>query len=191
MKKTLVVFAIVIMAYGCDIKKEKAGEMPDIDVDVSADAGALPEYEVNWADVEVGTTTKTVNVPKVVVVMEEEEVEVPFIDVDMPEMGAKEERSIIVEAEVTDKEHGIEIKEIWATGNRLYVISELVEKEGSLGNNKMRVADQITLNAPDLDVKHYIIGVKPERVFNGQHTYMKTLDDVKSKVKDYKVIYSK
>ena len=98
-----------------------------MDIDVTADAGELPEYEVNWADVNVGTTTKTVTVPKVVVVMEEEEVEVPVIDIDMPDGDAndKEERTIMVEAEVTDKEHSLDIKKIYASENNLYVVSEL------------------------------------------------------------------
>ncbi len=77
--------------------------MPEMDIDVTADAGELPEYEVNWTDVDVGTTTKTVTVPKVVVVMGQEEVEVPVIDIDMPDGDdpEKAERTIMVEAEIT------------------------------------------------------------------------------------------
>ncbi|WP_422082044.1 hypothetical protein [Ulvibacterium sp.] len=191
MKKTLFLISVSIAVLSCNIKKEEKGELPDIDVDVSADAGKLPEYEVNWADVNVGTTTKTVEIPKVVIVMEEEQVEVPFIDVDMPDSEKKEERTLMVEAEVTDNEHKINIKEIWASGNRLFVISELTKMQQAIGDKKMRISDQVTLNAPDLEVKHYIIGDKPDRVFNTQHTYIRNMETLKDKVGDYKVIYSK
>ncbi len=191
MKKTLFLITISIAVLSCNIKKEEKGELPEIDVDVTADAGKLPEYEVNWADVNVGTTTKTVEIPKVVIIMEEEQVEVPFIDVDMPNDEEKEERTLMIEAEVTENEHEINIEEIWASGKKLFVISELSKKEKTIGDKKMRISDQVTLNAPDLEVKHYIVGDKPDRVFNTQHTYVSDLETLKSKVGDYKVIYSK
>ncbi|MDB4292623.1 hypothetical protein N9954_04395, partial [Maribacter sp.] len=79
MKKVILTAVILAFAISCNIKKDEKGVLPEIDVDV--DLGELPEYEVNWADINVGTTTKMVKIPKVIVVMEEEEVEVPFIDV--------------------------------------------------------------------------------------------------------------
>ncbi|WP_235989355.1 hypothetical protein [Psychroserpens algicola] len=182
----------------CNIDQKKEAELPsvDVDMDVSAEEGQLPTFDVDWADVNVGTTTKTVKVPKVVIVMEEEEIEVPYIDVDMPEDDnadyEKEERNILIEAEVTDNEHTLDIKEILASNNNLYVISELKSTNQTIGDKKMRVSDQLTLNARDLNVKHYIIGERPDRVFNTQHTYVKNMDELKSKIKgDYKVIYSK
>lgn len=53
----------------CDVDKTEEGEMPDIDV--NATGGELPEYNVEGPDVNVGTTTETV--------------EVPTVDVDTPE----------------------------------------------------------------------------------------------------------
>lgn len=191
MKKVLFLITTSIAILSCNIKKEEKGKLPEIDVDVSADAGELPEYEVDWADVNVGTTTKTVEIPKIVIVMEEEQVEVPFIDVDMPNDGEKEERTLMIEAEVTDKEHEINIKEIWANGNKLFVISELTKTQQTIGDKKMRISDQVTLNALDLEVKHYIVGDKPNRVFNTQHTYVNDLETLKNKVGDYRVIYSR
>lgn len=178
-----------ILLLGCNVKKEEKGALPELDIDVTADAGELPEYAVDWADVNVGTTTKMVKIPKVVIVMEEEEVEVPFIDVDMPDGGVKEERTIMVEAEVDGKEHALNIKEIWANDNNLFVISELTALEENIGEKKMRIADQVTLNAPDLNVKHYIVGARPNRVFNTQHVYVDNLEDLRSKLDDYTVIY--
>ena len=123
--------------------------------------------------------------------MEEEEVEVPYLDVDMPNGGDKEERTLLIEAEVSDEEHEIEIKEIWATGKRLMVVSELKATGKSIGDKKMRVSDQVTLNAPVLDVRYYVIGKKPDRLFNSQHTYVDNMSDLKNKIGDYKVIYTR
>ncbi|KPM32133.1 Hypothetical protein I595_1782 [Croceitalea dokdonensis DOKDO 023] len=190
--KKLVLLVLSLTLFGaCNVKKEEKGEMPELDVDVTADAGELPEYDVNWADVDVGTRMDTLEIPKVVIVMEEETVEIPYIDVNMPEGGEKIEKTIMIEAEVTDTEHKLDILEIWAAENNLYVLSQLEPTAQSIGNKKMRVADQITMNAPDLNVKHYIIGAKPDRVFNKQYIYLNSKDDLNDMVNDYTVIYKK
>ena len=196
-KKAIYISTLSLFIVSCNINQKKEAELPSIDVDIDAEEGQLPTFDVDWADVNVGTTTKTIKVPKVVIVMEEEEIEVPYIDVDMPndtdfDGMEKSERTIVVEAEVTGNEHGIDIKEIWAKGNNLYVISELEAMSQSIGDKKMRVSDQVTLNAPDLNVKHVIVGERPERIFNAQHTYYKTMDALKSKLGEgYSVVYSK
>jgi len=193
-KTILASAALSAIIFSCNVEQKKETELPEVDVDVSAEEGQLPTYDVDWADVNVGTTTKMVKVPKVVVVMEEEEVEVPYIDVDMPDSddNDKEERTLLVEAEVTDNEHTLDIREIWASNNNLYVVSELKSTDQQIGDKKMRVSDQITLNAPDLNVKYYIVGERPDRVFNSQHSYFADMNAVKSKMDDdYKMIYSK
>ena len=191
MKKILIIALAGTFLTSCNIKKEEKGEMPDLDVDVTADAGELPEYDVNWADVNVGTRTETVEVPKVVVVMEEEEVEVPYLDVDMPNGGEKMERTLMVEAEVTDTEHNLEIQEIWAADNNLYVIAKLEPMSQSIGDKRMRISDQVTLNAPDLNVKYYIVGTRPDKVFNTQYDYLENTDKLKNSLDNPKKIYSK
>ena len=193
MKKFTIILLTSVLIISCNVKKEEKGEMPEMDVDISADAGELPEYEVNWADINVGTTTKTVNVPKVVIVMEEEEVEVPVIDVEMPEgdTSEMEERTLMVEAEVTDNEHNIEIQKIYGSNNNLYVISELKATDKSIGDKKMRVSDQVVLNAPDMSVQYIVIGQKPDRMFNTKYKYMDSMSDVEAKMDGYKVIYTK
>ncbi len=86
---------------GCEIEKTEEGEMPQVDVDpgklpkyeinkkedgempdVDVSGGKLPEYDVDGPDVDVGTTTR--------------EVEVPTVDVDMPD----EESEVAEEGEV-------------------------------------------------------------------------------------------
>jgi len=56
----------------CEANVTEEGEMPTMDVDVSGDAGNLPEIDVETADVEVGTEEVTVDVPDVDVEMPSE-----------------------------------------------------------------------------------------------------------------------
>tara|TARA_R110002033_G_scaffold142138_1_gene180550 strand:+ start:166 stop:756 length:591 start_codon:yes stop_codon:yes gene_type:complete len=195
MKKVFVlaIASSLFFVTSCKIDQEKETKLPDVDLDIDAsvEEGQLPSFDVDWADVNIGTKEKTVTVPKVVVVMEEIEVDVPYIDVDMPEeFGEKEERTILVEAEVDGVEHDIEINKIYANGNNLIVVSELEKGSTSLGDKKLRVSDQVTINAPDLNVKHYIVGEKPNRLFNNAFKYFSNEKELENKLKNYRVIYS-
>ena len=187
-----ILVAMIIAFVSCDIDQKREAKLPDVDVDVDTDPGQLPTFDVDWADVNVGTRTKMVKVPKVVVVMEEEEVEVPYVDVDMPDAdGDKEEMTLAVEAEVTGKEHKIDIKEIVATNKNLFVFSELTELDQEIGDQKLRVSDQVVLNAPDdLNVKYIINGERPDRVFNSRYKYVKDVAAFKAGLKNAKTIYS-
>lgn len=49
----------------CDVDKTKEGKMPDVDVDVNATGGQLPEYNVEGPTVNVGTENKVIQVPTV------------------------------------------------------------------------------------------------------------------------------
>jgi hypothetical protein len=49
----------------CDVDQTKEGEMPEVQVT----GGQLPEYDVETADVEVGTKETTVEVPDVDITM--------------------------------------------------------------------------------------------------------------------------
>ncbi len=191
MKKIMIsaLAVTLLLATSCKIDQTKETELPDVDVNV--EEGQLPAFDVDWADIDVGTTTETIKIPKVVIVMEEEEVEIPYLDVDMPdEYGDKAKRTIMVEAEVDGYEHEIEIEKVYASGNNLIVVSELERGSTSIDDKKMRVSDRININAPDLNVKHYIVGEKPNRVFNDAYTYISNEKDLEDRVKDFKVIYS-
>lgn len=98
--------AVVAVTFAaCDVDKTQEGEMPEVKVE----GGQMPEYDVDVAEVEVGTTEKTVEVPKVV--MEEETISVPVVGVDMPaEDGdgaaaepAVEEDVVVEEAAVVEE----------------------------------------------------------------------------------------
>ena len=182
-------FSVAVLFTNCDIDQTKSAKMPDVDIDI--DAGQLPSFDVDWAEVNVGTRTETVSVPKVRIVMEEEEIEVPYIDVDMPDAGDKEELTLVAEAEVGGESHDLEIKEVIATGKRLIVISELKNTGKDLQDERMRVSDRLILNAPDLDVKHFIIGKRPAGSFNKQFTYVSNRSAINSKIGSGKTIYKK
>jgi len=45
----------------CDVQKTQEGEMPKVEVD--AQGGQLPKYDVETAEVEMGTETRAIEVP--------------------------------------------------------------------------------------------------------------------------------
>lgn len=68
MRKLIAASLIAPFALGlaaCDVDQTEEGEMPDVDVQ----GGNMPEYDVETADVDVGTEEKTVEVPDVDVTM--------------------------------------------------------------------------------------------------------------------------
>lgn len=68
---SLSVVAAALTLSACDVDKEADGKMPEVDVDVDTKPGKLPEYSVEGPEVKTGT--------------KKVEVEVPTIDVDLPE----------------------------------------------------------------------------------------------------------
>lgn len=178
----LLALFLMVGFVACDIEQTEEGSLPDIDVDV--DPGNMPEYNVDWVDIDVGTRTTTITVPKVVVVMEEEEVEVPVIDFDAPDAspdwGDKEERALMVAAEVEGEAADLDIREVYVTGNNLIVLAELKSNGQDIGDQKMRVEDRLYLNAPEnLNVRYYIMGDRPERSFNKNYKYIRSKSDIK------------
>ena len=181
MKKVTYLLALLLFtASACEVEKQQSGDLPEVEVDVDAEEGEMPEYKVNWADVNVGRRTKTVEVPKVMVVMEEKEVEVPYIDVQMEgEEGV--ERTIKVEAQVTETMHELDIKKVYAMENKLIVISSIEDEGEPLEDKTVRISDQVILNAPeDLMVRHYIVGEKPAGSFNNNYKYIASEDEISS-----------
>lgn len=169
------------------VVQEEEAEVPDVDVDASA--GELPSFNVEWADVDISTTTRMVEVPVVEVTTELREVEVPVIDVAMPgESTDKQERTLLVEAELQDEMHNLSIERVYAVDGRFLVISSL-EATGEPLERPQRVSDRLILNAPDLDVKHYIIGDQPPGDFNNQYTYVDDISAIEGRLQDGRIVY--
>lgn len=192
MKFKLAAVAVAVFALsGCEVEKTQSGELPSVDVDVSADSGRLPEYDVDWASVDIGTTTETITVPKVVVVMEEEEVEVPYMDLNMPdEQGDKSKRSIVVEAEIRGNMQELEIDKVYAKDRRLIVVSRLNKMDETLDGRTVRISDRIVINAPELDVQHIIVGDRPKGDWNNQYTFVRNEAALQARLEGASQIYS-
>jgi len=63
-RKFLSLILAPLFAFGlaaCNVDQTEEGEMPDVDVE----GGQVPEYDVDAADVDVGTDTQTVVTPDV------------------------------------------------------------------------------------------------------------------------------
>lgn len=87
LRKLSLVSAILLLSFstvGCRVQQTQDAELPDVDVEVEADPGQLPAYDVDGPEVEVGTTEETIKVPEVEVSAEEKTIEVPTIDIDLP-----------------------------------------------------------------------------------------------------------
>lgn len=63
----LLMALLAVLATGCRVRQTEEGELPD--VDVSAEGGKVPEYDVDAADVDVTTEKREVTVPDVDVTM--------------------------------------------------------------------------------------------------------------------------
>ena len=77
--KTLLatVTAVSALAFtGCTVDKTQEGNLPDVDVETKGET-QVPEYDVKPADVDVGTTRTTVNVPTVDVNMQPHDNQTP------------------------------------------------------------------------------------------------------------------
>ncbi len=176
----------------CDVNQTEEGELPEVDVDVDTEAGNMPEYNVNWADIDVETTTRMIEVPKVSVEMVEEAVEVPVVDVEWPsEYGQSEETTLMVEADV-DQESNIEIQEVYASDDRMVVLASLNSEGQMLSEGQMmRVTDQVVVNAPDMDVRYYIIGDRPEGMANNRYRYITSRNDIADIMQNGRAIYTR
>ena len=80
---SLVLVVMGVAGAGCRVTQEESGEAPEVEVE--ADPGELPEYDVDGPEVDVGTEETEVTVPDVEVDTEETEVTVPDVDVSIPE----------------------------------------------------------------------------------------------------------
>ncbi|RZA29359.1 MAG: hypothetical protein EOP92_37335 [Lysobacteraceae bacterium] len=59
--------ALAVSLAGCQVEKTQEGELPD--VEVKAQGGQLPKYDVETPEVDVGTKTVEVEVPTATVEM--------------------------------------------------------------------------------------------------------------------------
>lgn len=182
---------LVSGAIGCTAEKTAPGEAPDVDVDV--DPGRWPEYKVNWADVDVGTRERTVTVPVVQVTQETRQVQVPYIDINPPGARDREERTIQVEVDAPHAGYDLQITEVRASGDDLWVVAQLREANATAPQAVTRISDQVVVNAPvNLDVRKVIVGARPPGAHNEQHRFVGSMDALNRAVpQGSRVIYQR
>jgi hypothetical protein len=77
MSFVLLLALLTVFVTGCRVRQTEEGELPD--VDVTAEGGKVPEYDVDAADVDVNA--------------EKREVTVPDVDVTMPGEGKADDKN--------------------------------------------------------------------------------------------------
>ncbi|MGV3520538.1 hypothetical protein [Luteitalea sp.] len=156
---------------GCRAEQTQEAKAPEVDLDV--DAGQWPRYKVKWADVDVGTTERTVTVPIVRVEKQTRQISVPYIDINPPGTGDREERAVTIELDVPHTGYELQITDVLAAGDGLWVVAHLTGAASAGGMGATRVSDQVVVNAPDdLDVRKVVIGQRPDGVFNQQFRFV-------------------
>jgi hypothetical protein len=166
------ILAITTAGIACSVEQTREAEAPDVEVE----GGRLPQYDVRWADVDVGTTTKTIVVPVVRIERETRELTVPYIDITPAGAAAREERTISVEMDAPHAGYELRIEEVRAAGDDLWVIARLEEREGAAAQVVTRVSDQVVVNAPpDLDIRRAVIGERPIGAFNEQYRFFDSM----------------
>lgn len=157
---------------GCSVEQEQPAEAPDLDVEL--DPGHWPEYDVNWADVDVGTQERTVEVPVVRVVEEKRQVTVPYIDINPPGARDREERMLTMELEVPHAGYELEITDVRAAQDNLWIIGHLRDS-GQKADAQVvgRVSDHVVVNAPaDLDIRKVVVGERPDGAINQEYRFV-------------------
>lgn len=188
LKNLFLLTAIAVLPLSaCAIEKEQAAELPDVDVAVQP--GQLPEYDIQGPDVNVGVTERTVTVPKLMVVQEEQTVEVPYIDVDVPNVD-RSERTITAEVEVPSAGYNLNVQDVYVVDDSLWVISRLNEVNPNAPQANTRVADRIVINAPDMPVRHFIVGERPAGIFNEQYEFVGDRQDISTQLEAGRQLYT-
>lgn len=180
-----------VLASGCQVEQQQEAELPDADLDVQG--GEWPEYDVKWADVDVGTEEKTITVPVVRVEQETREVTVPYIRVGPPAGATSEERTIAMELDVPHAGYQLQIVEVRAAGDNLWVIGRLNEQSGDAAQAITRVSDRVVIDAPaSLDVRKVVIGMRPASATNQEVQFVDSMEALASRMpQDARILYGR
>ena len=192
--KSSAVILVLVIATGtaCSVDQTAQGEAPDVDVDV--DPGQWPQYDVDWADVDVGTREHTITVPVVRIERETRQLTVPYIDINPSGATDREERTIAMELDVPAAGYQLEIQEIRAAEDDLWVIGQLTHsRTAPTTGGQHRVSDQVVVNAPaDLDVRKVVVGMRPDGVYNRQYRFVESMGALQQEIpQGARVIYER
>jgi hypothetical protein len=173
-------FAITAMT-GCAVDQTQGAQAPDVDVEV--DAGRWPEYDVSWADIDVGTSERTITVPVVRFEKDTTSITVPYVDVNPPGARDRAERVLSIDVDVPHSGYELQIVEVRASGDDLWVVGRLRETAAPSRQMQTRVSDRVMLNAPrDLDVRIVVVGERPSG--NDHLRFVDSMDALQQMIPD-------
>jgi hypothetical protein len=179
--RTVTVSLALLGLAGCTTEQTQEAKAPDVDMEF--EAGQWPKYDVKWADVDVGTRERTVTVPVVRVEQETREVSVPYLDINPPAGGAREEQTVAIEVDVPHSGHQLQIVEVRAAGDALWVIGQLTETGDDTTQVATRVSDQVVVNAPeDLNIRKVVVGERPEGSYNQQFRFVDSMGALEQRI---------
>ena len=181
--QTVVSCLSFVMVMGCAVEQTEEAQAPDVDVEV--DAGRWPQYKVNWADIDVGTSERTITVPVVRVEKETRKITVPFIDINPPGAREREEQAISIDVDVPHAGYELQIAEVRASGDDLWVVGTLRQTDTPKAQVLTRLSDRVVINAPeDLDVRRVVIGERPSSADNEHLRFVTSMDDLEKVIPD-------
>ena len=170
-----------LLLTGCSVNQEQPAQAPDVDIDV--DPGRWPEYDVNWADVDVGTEQRTITIPVVRVEREQRQVQVPYIRIAPPGGSQTEERTVSLNVDVPHAGYELQIVEVRASGDDLWVIGQLRQTGGASAQVLTRLQDHVVVQAPaNLDVRKIVIGERQTGAANGEYTFLPSMEAVADRI---------
>lgn len=168
---------------GCAVDQTQGARAPDVDVEV--DPGRWPQYKVIWADVDVGTSERTITIPVVRVEKETRQITVPFIDINPPGARSRHQQAIAIDVDVPHAGYELQIAEVRASGDDLWVIGRLRETATPAVQVVTRLSDRVVINAPeDLDIRRVVIGERPGGADNEQLRFIESVDDLEQVIPD-------
>lgn len=202
---------LVLGLAACDVDKTQEGKMPDVDIqaesgqlpeyeqveetklptlDVDVEEGRLPKYDIDAPEVTVSLKERTVTVPKLIVVTEEEQMKVPHIGIDFPDEG-ETERTVDVEVEVPSAAYDLRIQRVYLLNDRYLVVSRLESPATPTRDEITRVTDHVVITGPELPVKHIIIGKKPNRRYNDRYVFVSERQEIEETLSSGQLLYDR
>jgi hypothetical protein len=103
---------------------------------------------------------------------------VPYIDINPPGTPDRDERLISLDVVVPHPGYAVQIREIRASSDDLWVIGQLREVKSSGATSPTRISDHVVIRAPaDLDIRTIIVGEKPEGAGDA-HRFVDSMSDL-------------
>ncbi len=103
---------------------------------------------------------------------------------------ADNKKEITVELQVPDTTWTLQIKEVCEVGNELWVVSNLSQASNMMGAQIIStITDSIELGAPDLPIKHFVIGKTWNWDNRGDYVFIKSIKDIEQELDAGHTIY--